>query len=298
MSFKGMEKSLRESEAITGYEALKAKSIEQEKENDRLQSELRALKESHAHEMFEMKLRQAALEKVSIQYKNKKYSLKDFDILVEREVIKKYGDNIDRDLESRWTKDSPKLIEDGVRKEVAAFPTGCSQATFNVINERAVQRRDSMLRDPGLWPQWFQDLYNRNVSDDVGAGLNATFFQKLKERVDQEVRQKLTVEWPKFVNTQIIPQFQGSLRSQLQKLNTTFIIGCDKCGQEYEVEITPDLIADLIKNPQIFRECQNPSCKDRFGRHKFPIDLGYLILCIIQRENATGKFLGPKTSDH
>jgi hypothetical protein len=166
---------------------------------------------------------------------------------------------------------------DALKRELAGGLEKCSTEIRTIIEHNIAKKVDAILHNRASWPQWFTVIYEAAVQQGVQRGLDATFHNMVDEEASKEVLRRVNIAWPKFLAERVTPRFQGSLISQLQRLNETIIVRCDKCGNEYMLNLMPDNIAGLIKDPYILVRCLNPGCRDLFGPHSFPVTLGYLI---------------------
>jgi len=66
-------------------------------------------------------------------------------------------------------------------------------------------------------------------------------------------------------------------KAVFKRLNSPWIITCDKCGTKFPISFTAQGISDIYTQGYIWLECQNESCLDGARRHLFKLTLPDMI---------------------
>ena len=285
MSFESVEKALRDTKAVKNYEPVLTENESLKAENQGLRQEAIEREERYSNQIRALKEENSELQSHRIRYKRDSYTPQEFSKLVSNEVEKAHMERIKKGIETKWAMEAPVRTKEALKRELSLGIDGCAPEIRAIIEQHAAKRVDAMLRDRASWPKWFIDLHEGIVRQGVQSGLDATFNSRVDEAANKEIAYRANIAWPKFIMEKVAPQFQASLISQLRKLCETIIVSCNKCGNEYQVNLTPDEISTLIKEPYLYCRCLNPSCRDLFGPHYFPITLSNFIYHLIKTQS-------------
>ncbi len=284
MSLESVEKALRDNDAVKNHEEVLAEKKALKAEVLRQKEEARERGERHSNQVRELEEKISELLSPRIRYKKNSYTPQAFSKLVSSEIEKEHLARIKQGIEAKWAIEAPLRTREALKRELAGGLQKCSPEIRAIIEQNAAKKADAILHDRASWPQWFIDLYEAAVKQGVQRGLDSTFNSRVNEEASREIFRRVNIAWPKFLAERVTPRFQGNLISQLQRFNETIIVRCDKCGNEYLFNLTPDNIAGLIKDPHILIRCLNPSCRNLFGPHNFPLTLGYLIYYLTKNQ--------------
>jgi hypothetical protein len=281
MSLSDVENALKDAEALKYYDPLKVKNADLTEENKRLKTEKSETRIRYEDRIKSLENIIAEKDKTRITYKKEHYTPKDFDKLVTSKLEKEYRASINKEVNERWAAEAPGMVKEATKKEILSYPKSCNPETRTVIESQGAKHAENIFRYRYTWPPWFQTIYQQEVNLGVQKGLDKAFWDNVNQRATEEINRRVNYEWPKFISEKVTPRFQGTLIDQLKRLNQTIQINCDKCGSRYNVDIGPDTIAALIKEPWVSIKCLDPSCKDlRILPHSFPLTLGYVICYI------------------
>jgi hypothetical protein len=281
MSLSDVENALKDAEALKYYDPLKVKNADLTEENIRLKTEKSETQMRHEDQITSLKNIIVEQGKQRITYMKDHYTPKDFDKLVKAKVEQEYRASINREVNERWAAEAPGMVKEATKKEILSYPKSCEPETRTAIESQGAKHADTILRNRYTWPQWFQTLYQQEVNNGIKKGLDKAFNDRVDQKATEEINRRVNYEWPKFISEKVTPRFQGTLTDQLKRLNQTIQINCDRCGTSYNLDIGPDTIAALIKEPSVGVKCPNPSCKDLLILpHIIPLTLGYVIYYI------------------
>ena len=283
MSLSDVEKALGNSEAIKNYEPLKLEKAASDEEVARLRREMTEMKAKYEGKIAELEGKLATHEGLRIKYNKIRYTTKSFEKLISSTVEKEYRAKINSEVEAKWEVESPRMVREAVNLDISGYPWKCSPQAKMVIESAGRNYADTILRDKLLWPPWFKGQVDEEVKWRVGKGMDEAFSQRVNDQASKEITRRVNQEWPKYISEKVSPHFVGMLTEQLKKLNQTIEVFCDRCGSGYYVDLGPDLIAALIREPRVNIRCSNPSCRDLLWPHSFPLTLGYVIYYITGR---------------
>jgi len=210
---------------------------------------------------------------------------------IEGRANQKFG-MLKADLEAKM----PKLIYDKLIETVSKPPWPSEIAS--AIEAKAGEIADGILRDKESWPGWFKEHYQKEVRAGISAGLDAEFARAVEngatERAEVKLKQLATVEWPRWLETNVKPKL-SELEAKIKQNVIGVLRGpwrnirCDKCGTEQvEIELTEQGIGDVLSGKCVELECTNPHCEDsppfrRRRRHWIRISILDLIAAHIRR---------------
>jgi len=283
MSFSSLEKTIHNTEAIRNYDSTLEENAALRAEISRLARAMLEQKDTYSKKNAALETRVAKLEGLRVKYDARTYSLEELDVLVDVKVKSECQHSIDTSVAERWKRESPQLVQTALRKELDGYSSGrCSAETRAAVESCGMKRSEEILKEPTLWPPWFRTQIRSHIDNGVGKGLNDEFKKRVNAQAAKEIARLVGIEWPSFVQDKITPQFQGTLTQLLVKLRTSVIVPCDRCGKSWQVDVTPELITRLIKEPFVPFRCADPNCKDLFIiPHHFPLNLGQVIYSIL-----------------
>jgi hypothetical protein len=281
LSLSDVENAIKDAEALKYYDAQKGENAALREEVKLLKTEKSETRIRYEDRIKDLESRVAEQGSLKITYKKEHYTPKDFDILVKAKVEQEHRASIDREVNERWVAEAPSLVREATKKEILSYPTGCSPETRKAIELQGSKHADTLLRSRDTWPIGFHKYYQNEVNAGVKMGLDKVFYDSVNRKATEEINRRVNYEWPKFILEKVTPIVRGALTDLLKRLNQTIQINCDKCGSRYNIDIGPDMITSLIKEPWVGIKCQNPSCKDLLIiPHSFPLTLGYVIYYI------------------
>ena len=281
MSLSDVENAIKDAEALKYYDAQKGENAALREEVKLLKTEKSETRIRYEDRIKDLESRVAEQGSLKITYKKEHYTPKDFDKLVKAKVEQEYRASINREVNERWAAEAPSLVKEATKKEILSYPKSCNPETRTAIESQSIKQANSILQNRYTWPQWFQTHYQQEVNLGVQNGLDRAFNDRVNQKAMEEINRRVNYEWPKFILEKVTPMVRGALTDLLKRLNQTIQINCDRCGSRYNIDIGPDTIAALIKEPWIGIKCPNPSCRDLLIiSHSFPLTLGYVIYYI------------------
>ncbi len=280
MSLSSVEKALKDSEAIKYYDSTKEEKSALEDEVISLKNQMSDKTSKYEGTIQKLEGRVAELEGLRIRFNENHYTLESFEKLVSTTVEKAYHAKIKSGVEDRWAAEAPSRVKEALKRDLSGFPWNCSPEARTAIESAGKTQAESILSNKFLWPPWFKGQVDEEVRRLVGAGLDEEFNRRVNDQASKEIARRVNYEWPKFLSEKVTPKFQGTLTDQLKMLNQTIRIYCDRCGSGYDVDVGPELMAFLIKEPSYNFRCTNASCRDWIFPHNFPLTLGYVIYYI------------------
>jgi len=301
MNLEGLERYIRELEAIKLYpqvreerdrllaenSGLRRRVQELEEENGRMASELRSLREGMAklreeHEknlkeletLKQVRLRSQGGRELGLEEAREEF-LRDMEAEVQRRVEEEC-----RAALSEFEAQKPKLVYEELLRllESPSPPPEIKERIEAEVNRRV----EGILRERERWPDWFKKLYSEKVQKGVKEGLDEEFRRRAGERAEQLARgrlQKLVAEeWPRWYRENVEPGLRR-LEEKIRKNALALLVGpCDKCGTRLQVSLE-DQIGSLLSWGYAYVPCSNPGCRDfRILRHAVRIQLRDLVL--------------------
>jgi hypothetical protein len=279
MSIDSIEKYIQELEAIKNYSQVR-------QERDDLSQEVEELKANLDH----------ALEEIT-SLKNSKANLDGADMTLEEarlhflqmqdaEVEKRAADRFER-LRTDYESKMPELVYQRLC-DILGQPAWPEEIT-KLIDTETRKKVDAILQHQERWPPWFRKLYDGEVAHKVNAGLNEEFNARVEDAAEIKARQRLnqliTTHWPTWHRENVEPriaELENKIRADaLQLLRGPWIFICDRCGTNFNTELTAGDIGQLLKTGHIKITCANSECEDRSyfaaRRHTFQVSLYDLI---------------------
>lgn len=286
----GLEKEVEGLRAELSHEAARGQSAEEElgakvSLTEKLEAKLeKASNELKALREFELKStggRNLTLEQARGEF------LKAQESEIERRANEKYG-ALKADYEARM----PKLVHEKLVEILKKQPW--PKEIAGAIESKAGQMASEILINKERWPDWFRELYLKEVKAGVSAGLDAEFERRVEggatERAEKKLMQLTRVEWPKWYEANVKPKL-SDLEAKIKENVIGLLRGpwrgirCEKCGAELgQIELTEQGISDLFSIGHVEKECTNPDCRewDRIRRHRIRISLYDLIAAYIR----------------
>jgi hypothetical protein len=283
MSFESVKKSLANLRSIQEYDNI-------QDENRRLKIQLKKKDEEHEEQLTNLYRKIAikdaelmSLREFKIKYKRKQYTPKQFDALIRREFNQKVITKIDEGVRKRWETEQQTLIEETLRMEIQQYPNSSFDFVNKIIVVKALKQRDILLKQPSLWPDWLKTEISADTERQVQELLDDIFQQRVEQQAQERIQELTQIEWPRYLNTRIMPICRSTLISLIRRINTTIDIQCHKCGLDMTVTLTPDDGARLVTQPIIYYPCLNPQCRGLFGQTKIQVTLGDVFYILSQR---------------
>ncbi|HJX22866.1 MAG TPA: cell division protein ZapB, partial [Candidatus Bathyarchaeia archaeon] len=141
--------------------------------------------------------------------------------------------------------------------------------------------------------EWEQSKGRAWVVTQAGLWINNVLFQLQRppnERVysigskEPEFALKIETMMKKQIEPMVTAELQkrdpraATLDSEIRKnvfkrLNSPWIVTCDKCGTKFPISLTAHGISDIYTQGYFWLECQNESCLDGARRHLFKLTL-------------------------
>jgi len=154
MTFTNIEKSINNLKDIIDSPILREENLRLKQKIEEMEIMYKQKVNLYEKEIISLKnkvvLKDKKIEELKgrkIKYKSR-YTEEEFNVLVERKVKEKEDTVVNEAVQNAWRRRLPKLIE----SEVRCYPNKCTPATRDIIEKRAVELRDEMLKDPRKWP--------------------------------------------------------------------------------------------------------------------------------------------------
>jgi hypothetical protein len=283
VSFDSLEKTIRETDAVTNYEALKATKQDIENELIRVKQESSERDRRYISRIKTLENRVEELEKCSIRYRRKSYSPEEFRREVLKGVVAECQNKVDQGINDKWLKEAPQRTAAALKKDISNYPN-CSPETYHAIESAAMKQADIILQDEAKWPAWFKEKVDNIINKGIRHGLDTAFNSRVDIKATEELNRRINYTWPQYIAKNVTALFQGTLREQLNRLSEPILVKCDRCGTEYELWLTPENISSLIIGQQILIKCSNLQCKSLWWWHTFPLSLGQVIYYLTTRK--------------
>jgi len=292
---KTVEAFTRELEALQNYDRIKKERDELAERCSKLESRISELDKMVKDLIGEL----ASLKGFNVRFVGKELTLEQAKV----EFVRAYNDEIERRanvkfevLEADLENKMPKLVYNKLIEIVEKPPWPKEIAC--AIESKAGQMASENLSNKERWPNWFKELYLREVNAGVSAGINAEFERRVEgeatTRAEKKLRELATVEWPNWYSANVKPKL-SDLKAKI-KVNAIRAlegpwrgIKCDRCGVEQGAfKLTEDGISDMLTMGYIEPECINPHCEDlpafrRRRKHRIRILIHDLIAAHIRR---------------
>lgn len=162
-----------------------------------------------------------------------------------------------RALETEMHSQMPALIQEELRRVLAGrdWPTEIR----TIVDTRARQLAEEMLRAEGNWPEWFRAHYLKQVNDAVAKELVREFDNRVNAEAQNKLESLESSEWPRYVAAKAA-RLTTDLRSLLSELQGTWWFTCDRCGRRFGMAIGPSEVAHLVGQGTVDVTCS--SCLD------------------------------------
>lgn len=221
--------------------------------------------------------RQAArieeLEAIRVKVGKEKMSLSTF----QRRARSQIDVEIRKQIASKANISARQMLPGMVKAEINSFPNNCQYETRELINNKSLQLLDQYLKDPKMWPGWFNNTVNSEATNRAEKLKDKAFWSNVKLQADNEINQRLPYAWNGFLANYATKFTQNSIQSQLLSLSTTVELICHKCGGVHLLTLTPDDLSILIRTGKINVPCMY--CKGLF-KPKMTLTLGALFWLI------------------
>jgi len=279
MSIETVEKYLQELEAIKNYPQVK-------REKEELSQKVQELKVSLANALKEassLKILKANLHGAEMTLEEARL---DFIRAQDAEIERRAVDSFEK-LKADYESEMPQLVYQRLC-EILKHPL-LPDEIAKLIDTEAKKKADAILRDPDNWPPWFKKLYEEEVKNKVGTGLNQEFNARVETAAVARARQRLneltSTEWPAWYRANVEPkiaEFESKTNaSALQFLKGPWVFTCDRCKTSFDAEVTAEGIEQLLRTGQVKVTCAKPDCEDHSlfstRRHTFQVSLYTLI---------------------
>jgi hypothetical protein len=162
-----------------------------------------------------------------------------------------------RALELETHSRMPALIQEELRRVLASGDQPSEIRT--IIDARARQLAEDMLRSNDTWPEWFRDYYLKQVNDSVTKGLAGEFDTKVKAEAQNKIEALKSSEWQRYVAAKAA-RLTTDLGSLLRELQGTWWFACDRCERRLGVAFGPSEVARLVGQGTVDVTCS--SCLD------------------------------------
>ena len=151
MTFRELEKSLSDIQKIIGIDECYERNRQLESEVEALRTENVDLGTQFLH-FFDLKNDVISeFQRLEIMYNRKKYSLKQFDALVQRKVREECRVKIDEGVDVRWERYSPVMVELAALNMIKMYPNACIPSVRRALDSlRGVQTHGyvAVRKDP------------------------------------------------------------------------------------------------------------------------------------------------------
>jgi len=197
---------------------------------------------------------------------------------VKADEIKAEAERIFDEHKSRWEKEEkPKEVGTEAQRVLRDF--------IGILKGPEPHHFAQNIVELGL-----PDMVNGIVSSEVKHRLDGEFYRRVEQESERKALEKLDqlkrVEWPKWYHVNVEPkiaQLEALIRANvLDVLESIWTITCDKCRQSFNMNLTSEHIAVLLRSEYIEVECQNVNCTDSVlwwsWRHKVRISSRDLIM--------------------
>lgn len=236
MSWKQFEELLDKSEAILNFDHYK-------RETARLTRELEQEKKLRADDTQRLENEISKLKNLRVKYGENMYSLEEFDVIVQKGLEEAKEKKIEKSIQDRWTRESSALLEQRLKVEFQKYPNNCSPLLKSLVDSRAINRMNELLKNPATWPKWFLELHSKKVEQDINKGLNDAFYIKVEEGARRKLQELVQIRWPQYIEEKITPFCMNSIKNQLISLSQPLHIACNRCGTQMDVTMSSDDIA-------------------------------------------------------
>ncbi len=153
MSFRDYEKSLSDVRKTMGIEECYEKNRQLESEVKELRTTNVDLGNQFRHFLDRKNDWISEYQRLEIMYNRKRYSLKQFDALVQgkvrEECQEKIQEGIDKGIDERWERYGSDMMEIAVLTEIRKYPNDCLPSVRRTINSHLGIGRDTLTYVPG-----------------------------------------------------------------------------------------------------------------------------------------------------
>ncbi len=146
------------------------------------------------------------------------------------------------------------------------------------VNINGRMRSDSILNNPGTWPNWFNIIQEADAERRTLKLMDHKFKKKVENRAQERLSQIEKEKWPVYVRNKVVPFFQKKIIDQLMTLSEKISIKCPKCDQSYVVDLTPEEMRQLISKRSTRLFCSNDQCRNIFGKQSMSISFEELLI--------------------
>jgi chromosome segregation ATPase len=316
MSLEKIDEYIRELEAIKNYDRVKAErdsllarvkeleaslSSEREKveelhqiiksleEQVRVKSgEIESLKSELAAKDERIKSLEEDLNNLSSRLKE----LEEFRAIVEGKTLgeareafmKAMEDEIEKRAQERFSKFKSEWEEKDKPREVSSKAITLLRRIIEQLGKPEPCSLPEGVKESGLL-----EKIEEILSSEVKRRIDAEFLRRVEEESSRKALEKLeklkSIEWPNWYKVNIEPrilQLESQIRSNIMGLlRGEWIVKCDKCGTQFRITLTTEVLETLLRSGSISVECPNTNCVDFYlfipFRHKIELTLRRLI---------------------
>lgn len=148
MSFRDVEKSLSDIRKTSDIDGCYERNRQLESEVEELRTKNVDLGNQFRHFLDLKNDVISEYRRLEIMYNRKRYSLKQFDALVQRKVMEECQEKIQEGIEERWERYSPIMKEIAVLTEIRKYPNDCKPSVRRTLDSLLGIRRNTLKYVP------------------------------------------------------------------------------------------------------------------------------------------------------
>jgi hypothetical protein len=253
MSLDEVEEYLEKIEALANYQKVK-------KQNEGLVKAYSGQKVKIQGLEAEVK----RLENLRISYGGKEFSLDEFQKFVEESVENWKINQLQTRLNDKWLGEKDALVEMTLKHYIENYPN-CPLHIMNLVNQKAVEESDKILRHEHLWPDWLKAKIDADAEKRSNQKLDDQFDRDVQAGVNSRVYELEREKWPSYVHEKASPFLRTHLVDQFTALSQGITSTCPKCGTGCLVDLDYENMRVLFSSGQVKVTCCNIDCHGFLG---------------------------------